>query len=108
MERRLRVTITAAAGGTTIHVEEDITDVSRQLAGSFVGLISGALLGIGFATGLAAVELGPLIVAAFGAAGAYVFPRSDFVNKANRCEKELQELGDRLVALTEKSGVGGE
>ena len=40
-----------------------------------------------------------------GAAGAYVFPRSDFMNIANRHERELEELGDSLAKLA--VGTGG-
>ena len=84
-------------GGSII--EENRTDCSRQMAGGFVGLMSGGLLGIGFGVVAGDLGVGMLFVAAFAAAGAYVFPRSDFVNIANRHEKELEELGDRLVEL---------
>jgi hypothetical protein len=80
-------------------IEENITDFSRQMAGGFVGLMSGGLLGIGFGVVTGDPGVGMLFVAAFAAAGAYVFPRSDFVNIANRHEKELEELGDRLAEL---------
>ena len=98
-ERNIRVTISAGSGRTSIHIEENITDISRQLAGGFVGLMSGGLLGIGFGVATGDPGLGTLFVAAFAAAGAYVFPRSDFVNIANRHERELEELGDRLAKL---------
>jgi len=61
--------------------------------------MSGGLLGIGFGVATGDPGVGTLFVALFAAAGAYVFPRSDFVNIANRHEIELQELGDRLAEL---------
>ena len=103
-ERKVRVTISAGSGRTLIHIEEDITDISRQLAGGFVGLMSGGLIGIGFGVVTGDPGMGALFVAAFAAAGAYVFPRSDFVNIANRHEAELEELGDKLAALASGRG----
>ena len=104
-ERNIRVTISAGAGRTSIHIEENITDFSRQLAGGFVGLMSGGLFGIGFGVVTGDPGLGSLFVVIFAAAGAYVFPRSDFVNIANRHEIELEELGDSLAELA--AGTGG-
>jgi hypothetical protein len=101
-DRNIPVTIADREGGTAIPIEENITDISRHLAGGFVGLLSGGLLGMGFAFAVGDPGLGPLIAALFGAAGAYAFPRSDFVNIANRHQRELEELGDRMVALAEK------
>ena len=103
-ERNIRVTITASAGSTAIHIEESITDISRQLAGGFVGLMSGGLIGIGVGAVTGDPGVGMFFVTAFAAAGAYVFPRSDFVNIANRARSELEELGDKLVALTAGPG----
>ncbi len=102
IDRRIRVTITAGSGSTSIHIEENITDISRQLAGGFVGLMSGGLFGIGFGVVTGDPGVGMFFVAVFAAAGAYVFPRSDFVNIANRHERELEELGDSLVAIAAK------
>ena len=101
-DRNVRVTLTAGSGSTTIHIEENITDISRQLAGGFVGLMSGGLLGIGFGVVTGDPGVGMFFVTAFAVAGAYVLPRSDFVNIANRHERELEGLGDRLVVLAEK------
>jgi hypothetical protein len=103
-ERNIRVTISAGAGRTSIHIEENITDLSRQLAGGFVGLMSGGLIGIGFGVVTGDPGIGSLFVAIFAAAGAYVFPRSDFMNIANRHESELEELGDRLAELAAGRG----
>jgi len=105
-DRRIRVTITAGSGSTTIHIEENISDLSRKLAGGFVGLMSGALFGIGFGVVTGDPGVGMLFVAGFAAAGAYLFPRSDFVNIANRHRRELEELGDGMVSLLTPSERG--
>ncbi len=104
-DRKIRVTITAATGRTTIHIEEDITDVSRQLAGGFVGLMSGGLLGIGLTVATGTPDAAPLLVVLAAAAGAYAFPRSDFVNIVTRHEHELEELADRLASMAVRPGA---
>ncbi len=101
-ERNIVVTISAEAGTTTVLLREDITDFSRQMAGGFVGLMSGGLLGFGFAFGLGGPDFAPLVVTGFAIAGAYLFARSDFTNMATRNEQELNELADSLVELIEK------
>ena len=98
-ERDITVTIAAGVRETNIHIEENIIDFSRQIAGGFVGLMSGGLLGIGFAFGIGIEDAAPLIATMFAAAGAYTFARSDYVNIALRNGQELEDLGDRLAEL---------
>ncbi|UCG86106.1 MAG: serine/threonine protein kinase [Gemmatimonadota bacterium] len=99
--RNMQVTVSAEAGVTRIHIEENMQIVGPRQFVTILGVAAGGLLGAMFAmaAGLGESPLLILPTLALAAAGATAAVRSQVLSLAKRRLPELQALGDRLAAL---------
>ena len=103
--RQVDVSVISRGGVTTIRVEEELRNIAGALFGGLVGGGGGGTTGISVGIGLGTFHSAPLAAMIWiaVAGGFYTLARAIFSNLAEKREKELGELTDRLQSLAESS-----
>ncbi len=103
--RRIRITLAPTDGGTDIRAEEFIAQLPGRIVVGFGGAVVGLLVGLSFAVGIAAPDLGPALGLAFAGASGYLVSRSVGVQALMSRERELTDAADHLVGLLEDAAA---